>query len=148
MYIYIHILGNENSFKPHWWNDGEPIWVTAENQNVTTATMFWPGSEVEIHGTRPSYYVPYNGSMTFTARIDKIVEWLQIPDSTNDESQTQLQPQLILGYFDEPDLQGHSHGPYSTEVHDAICSVDNALNYLLDEIDELKLSNYGKSIQL
>ncbi len=35
-----------------WWG-GEPIWVTAERQGQATATMFWPGSDVEIAGRRP-----------------------------------------------------------------------------------------------
>ena len=29
-----------------WWDQGEPIWVTAERQGVMSATFFWPGSEV------------------------------------------------------------------------------------------------------
>ena len=31
-----------------WWEQGEPIWVTAERQNVTSAAYFWPGSEVRF----------------------------------------------------------------------------------------------------
>ena len=36
-----------------WWDEGTPIWVSAERQGVRTATEFWPGSEVAIHGVRP-----------------------------------------------------------------------------------------------
>ena len=35
-----------------WWG-GEPLWITAERQGQITATMFWPGSDVEIAGRRP-----------------------------------------------------------------------------------------------
>ena len=31
-----------------WWSDGEPIWVTAENAGLPTATLFWPGSEAPV----------------------------------------------------------------------------------------------------
>jgi hypothetical protein len=41
-----------------WWG-GEPLWVTAEKQGQRSASMFWPGSEVEIGGVRPSHWKPY-----------------------------------------------------------------------------------------
>src|SRR4249919_952869 len=28
-----------------WWDEAEPIWVTAEKAKILTGTMFWPGSE-------------------------------------------------------------------------------------------------------
>ena len=33
------------SHDPRWWDEAEPIWVTAERAGMRTATMFWPGSE-------------------------------------------------------------------------------------------------------
>src|SRR5690242_12868162 len=36
-----------------WWL-GEPIWVTAEKQNQTAASVFYPGTEAEIGGKRPT----------------------------------------------------------------------------------------------
>ena len=29
---------------PRWWNEAEPIWVTAEKAGLRTATEFWPGA--------------------------------------------------------------------------------------------------------
>ena len=37
------------------WYDADPIWVTAEKQGKITGTYFWPGSEAEINGKRPTY---------------------------------------------------------------------------------------------
>ena len=34
--------------------EAEHIWVTAEKQGQVTATYFWPGSEAEINGERPT----------------------------------------------------------------------------------------------
>lgn len=31
-----------------WWQEGEPIWVSAHKAGLRTATMFWPGSEAAI----------------------------------------------------------------------------------------------------
>src|SRR5450830_2101935 len=37
-----------------WWDQAEPIWVTAEKHGVHAATMFWPGTESDIQGVRPT----------------------------------------------------------------------------------------------
>jgi ectonucleotide pyrophosphatase/phosphodiesterase family protein 5 len=62
---------------PKWWNDGEPIWVTAEQQNVRTATYYWPGSEVEIRGTRPSTWRPYDESVPYSDRVAEVRHYYQ-----------------------------------------------------------------------
>src|ERR1043166_8282096 len=38
------------------WYGGVPLWSLAEKQGIGTACFFWPGSEAEIAGTRPTYY--------------------------------------------------------------------------------------------
>ncbi len=35
---------------------GEPIWVTAERQQVRSAVSFWPGEEAPIGGLRPHWW--------------------------------------------------------------------------------------------
>ena len=42
----INLLGDPNSLEPQWWNQTEPIWLTAKQQGLKTAASFWPGSEV------------------------------------------------------------------------------------------------------
>ncbi len=37
-----------------WWDQAEPIWVTAELHGIRSGTLFWPGSEAAIHGVRPT----------------------------------------------------------------------------------------------
>src|SRR5215212_2405737 len=46
-----------------WWDQAEPIWVTAEKAGIRSATMFWPGSEADIRGVRPSYWLPFDQTM-------------------------------------------------------------------------------------
>ena len=48
----------------------EPIWVTAEKNDIHSATYFWIGSEAEIKGYRPSIYKHYDG-YKFYGKIDK-----------------------------------------------------------------------------
>lgn len=79
------------------WYGGEPIWVrhasraklaaprtlspqsphpvvqvTAVNQGLRAGSVFWPGSEAEIKGTRPTYYRTFDGSVTFEQRVDQV----------------------------------------------------------------------------
>ncbi len=38
------------------WYSGVPLWSLAESQGMRTACLFWPGSEAEIAGHRPTWY--------------------------------------------------------------------------------------------
>ncbi len=107
-----------------WWREGEPIWVTAERQGLRTATYFWPGSEAEIRGYRPTYWVPYDGSIPGETRVRQVLEWLDLPDS--------LRPRFLTLYFSEVDHAGHEHGPDAPEVAEAVQRVDSYLQRLVD----------------
>ncbi len=105
-----------------WWNDGTPIWVSAERAGIRSATMFWPGSEAAIQGVRPSRWLPFKQSMPATARTDQVLAWLDEPAATR--------PRLITLYFDEVDTAGHYHGPDSTQVAEAAGRTDAAIGRL------------------
>ena len=42
------------------WINAEPVWVTVEKQAKRAMIMFWPMSDAEIMGIRPSEYYVYN----------------------------------------------------------------------------------------
>ena len=46
---------HECTIDGRWWG-GEPVWATAGKQGMRSACWFWPGSEAEIAGARPTYY--------------------------------------------------------------------------------------------
>ncbi len=106
-----------------WWG-GEPLWVTAERQGVLSATLFWPGSEAPIGGTRPRYWLPYDERVPNDTRVDDILAWLDLPLAER--------PRLLLGYFSDVDMAGHRSGPESREVLEAIVSLDRVLGRLMD----------------
>lgn len=106
-----------------WWDDGEPVWVTAENAGLHTATLFWPGSEADIHGVRPERFLPFDQAMTGDARVDQFLAWLDDP--------AVARPDFGTLYFDIVDTAGHQHGPDSAEVNAAIASVDASMARLL-----------------
>jgi predicted AlkP superfamily pyrophosphatase or phosphodiesterase len=107
-----------------WWDEGEPLWVTAERAGIRSATMFWPGSEAPIHGVRPSLYLHFDQNKPAAARADQILTWLDLPP--------EARPQFITLYFDDVDTFGHVFGPDSPEVNAAAARVDAALGRLVD----------------
>ncbi len=98
------------------WYDGKPVWVLAEQQKVKAASMFWPGSDAEIQGVRPSYWFPYDGAVPDEERVKRVLDWLKLPESER--------PHFITLYFSDVDTAGHNFGPDSAEVRQAVGKVD------------------------
>jgi predicted AlkP superfamily pyrophosphatase or phosphodiesterase len=107
-----------------WWDEATPIWVSAEQQGLITGTMFWPGSEVAIHGVRPSHWEPFNVAMNANARVDKVLSWLDLPAAER--------PGFLTLYFNLVDTNGHLFGPDTPQVNQAIGNTDAAIGRLLD----------------
>jgi predicted AlkP superfamily pyrophosphatase or phosphodiesterase len=113
-----------------WWG-GEPIWVTAIRQKQRSAAMFWPGSEAPIGGVRPTYWRPFDDSVSNAARVTQVLQWLALPEATR--------PSFITLYFSEVDHAGHRHGPDSPLVFEAARHVDDSLGQLVSGIRKLNL---------
>jgi predicted AlkP superfamily pyrophosphatase or phosphodiesterase len=109
----------ENS---RWWL-GEPIWVTAEKQGQRAASVFYPGTEGEIAGTRPTFWKRYDEAMSNNARVDTILSWLDLPRAQR--------PTFLALYFSDPDDAGHEFGPLAKETKDAVLKVDREIGRLL-----------------
>jgi predicted AlkP superfamily pyrophosphatase or phosphodiesterase len=95
-----------------WWNEATPIWTTAEQHGVHAGVMFWPGSETEIRGVRPSFWKPYDIAFPATARVDAVLGWLDLPKDQR--------PGFLTLYFERVDSAGHAFGPDSPQVDQAI----------------------------
>lgn len=118
-------LGNKQAVTDRrWWDQGEPIWVTAENAGLVTATMFWPGSEADIRGVRPTHWTTFDQDMPGDARVDQVLAWLDLPQGRR--------PDLSTLYFDIVDTQGHRFGPDAPETAEALRSVDASIGRLID----------------
>ncbi len=72
-------MSNEEAVRDGRWWGGEPLWVTAERQGRRSAAMFWPGTEAEIRGVRPSYYRAFDGKLPAASRTAQVLEWLALP---------------------------------------------------------------------
>lgn len=108
---------------PRWWL-GEPIWVTAEKQGQRAAAFFWPGTDAEIAGKRPTFWKTYDGSIPNEARVEQVLKWLDLP---RDE-----RPTFYTLYFSDVDDAGHAYSPDSAETRTAILKVDKNIQALID----------------
>ncbi|HUQ87715.1 MAG TPA: alkaline phosphatase family protein [Vicinamibacterales bacterium] len=128
---------------PRWWG-GEPIWNTAEMQGRKAAAMFWPGSEVVIGGRQASYWATFDNEMPNSERVTRVLGWLKLPEAER--------PSFLTLYFSDVDNAGHSRGPDSKEVKDAVMSVDKEIGSLVsgvkaagldDRVHYLVVSDHG-----
>ncbi len=104
-----------------WWDQAEPVWVTAEKAGVRTATMFWPGSEAPIHGVRPEQWMPFDGKLPNSDRIAQILTWVDEPK----------RPSFMTLYFDSVDHDGHEFGPDAPQTTAAMAEVDARIGDLV-----------------
>ncbi|MDB5423215.1 MAG: type phosphodiesterase/nucleotide pyrophosphatase family protein [Phenylobacterium sp.] len=115
--------GVEISHDPFWWDEAEPLWVTAERAGVRTATMFWPGSDLPIRGVQPRDWKPYDKKFLGDQRVDQLLAWVARPAA--------LRPRFATLYFDEVDAWGHNTGPDSPELNAALQRTDASIGRLV-----------------
>jgi alkaline phosphatase D len=118
------------------WYSGVPLWSLAESQGMRAACIFWPGSEAEIAGYRPTWYAQFNAKTEATdavqqARIDDAVALLHLPAAER--------PHFITIYYSEPDHEGHLYGPDAPETKAAEVKMDAMIGKLKSALDSTGL---------
>ena len=113
------------------WYRGVPLWSLAEKQGMRAACFFWPGSEAEIAGARPSYYLKYDEKVPDEERVDQVVDWLKLPEAKR--------PHFVTLYFSEVDHAGHEYGPDAPETRAAVRHVDSMIGTLRAHLAKLHL---------
>ena len=69
--------------------------------------------------------------LTFFSFFAQVLEWLSLPPEDR--------PSWVSLYFDEPDHQGHSTGPHSPELDNALKKVEEAVKELMRGLVEREL---------
>lgn len=115
-----------------WWG-GEPIWITAEKQGLTSATFFWPGGEATINGIQSTKWVQFDGSVPDRVRIDSVMAWMD-PNGS-------VQADFGSLYFSFVDGAGHDFGPNSPEADQAVLRADSLVGYLFEKMNEHNLAD-------
>ena len=117
-----------------WWDQAEPIWDTAERAGLTTATMFWPGSETTVNGVHPTYHRAFDQAVTGDQRVDQLLTWM---DATP-------RPDFATLYFDTVDTAGHRNGPDAAATTEATAAVDASIARLIEGLKARGL--YGRTV--
>lgn len=113
-----------------WWG-GEPLWSTLSKQNKKSATFFWPGSEAEIAGHRPTLWRPYDARVPAPRRVQQVLEWLSLP--------AEERPAFVSLYFSQPDREGHASGPDSQETNHQLLLAEEQMVQLVQGLSERQL---------
>jgi predicted AlkP superfamily pyrophosphatase or phosphodiesterase len=113
------------------WYGGVPLWSLAEKQGMRSACFFWPGSEAEIAGERPSYYLHFDDHYPDEARIQQVISWLHLPPAQR--------PHFITLYYSNVDHAGHEFGPDAPQTAEAVRRVDDLVGLLEARLKELNL---------
>ena len=122
-----YAMADPNVVRDGSWYSGTPLWSLAESQGMHAACLFWPGSEAEIAGHRPSWYAQFDNKTQGTdeaeqARIDDAVALLKMGEDER--------PHLITIYFSEPDHEGHEFGPNAPQTKAAVLKMDKLIGKL------------------
>jgi predicted AlkP superfamily pyrophosphatase or phosphodiesterase len=113
------------------WYGGMPIWVAAEREGVKSGVYFWPGSESDVGGVRPTYWKHYNSAVPDSQRVDESVAWLRRPAAQR--------PHLLLLYLSDVDDTTHHYGPETPHTAIAAASIQRALARLADSVGTMPL---------
>ncbi len=128
----IYRLGDREKVEDGAWYRGSPIWITANNAGMVTASFFFVGSEADIQGIRPTYYYRYDGSVQNEVRINQVLEWLKMPEKQR--------PHMITLYFSDMDDTGHRYGPNDDEqLKKTLMDLDADLGKLFKGVEQTDL---------
>jgi len=123
-------LWDRSSVENGSWYGGVPIWVAAEKAGMVSAAYYFVGTEAAIGGVSPTYWHSFDKSVPGDARVEQVIDWLQLPD--------ERRPHMITLYFEDVDNAGHDFGQGSAELAAAVGLVDTNIGRLLDAIDDLE----------
>ncbi len=124
-------ISNRTTVEDGTWYGGTPLWVLAEQQGMLSASYYFVGTEAAIQKTYPSYWYKFGDNTDINYRIDKVIDWLKLPED--------IRPHLITFYISNVDHEGHMFGPDAPQTKAAVQFVDNAIATLTKKVNALGL---------
>jgi predicted AlkP superfamily pyrophosphatase or phosphodiesterase len=84
-------------------------------------------------GRRGTYWTPYDDDMPHAERVKRILDWLRLPEGQR--------PSFLTLYFSDVDNAGHSQGPDSDDVKQAVMKVDTSLGDVVTGVKQIGLDD-------
>ncbi|XP_077383456.1 ectonucleotide pyrophosphatase/phosphodiesterase family member 7 [Festucalex cinctus] len=116
--------------RSEWWDNGVlPLWITAQNQGLKTASFYYPGGGANYSGQAVNRAVveesghPDDNETEWRQNIDTVLSWFSEEDFD-----------LVTLYYGEPDNVGHARGPDHPDRKAIIRQIDRTVGYLRDSI--------------
>ncbi|KAJ8363917.1 hypothetical protein SKAU_G00127480 [Synaphobranchus kaupii] len=117
--------------RSEWWDNGVmPLWITAQEQGLKTASFHYPGGGANYSGQSvnrslvESYDHPDSNVTEWRENIDIVMGWFAKEDFD-----------FVTLYYGEPDKVGHRKGPETPDRKEVIKQIDTTIGYLLEAID-------------
>ncbi|WP_414829777.1 alkaline phosphatase family protein [Alteromonas sp. H39] len=126
------MYGMGKGLKDSTWIQALPLWNLVEFHGDKAATFFWPESDARINGALPTYHYHYSKYSDYQQRIDQIIAWLSLPESSR--------PRFVAGYFSLTDSVGHDFGPDAKETFNAVQRVDALVGQLYRRLQALPIA--------
>ncbi|XP_053470635.1 ectonucleotide pyrophosphatase/phosphodiesterase family member 7 isoform X1 [Ictalurus furcatus] len=131
-------LTHKNTLKRSvWWDNGAlPLWITAQNQGLKTASYFYPGGGVNYSGQAVDRSLveaeghPDANETEWRLKIDIVLGWF-----------TKENFDFVTLYYGEPDNVGHKVGPETEERKKIIEQIDRLIGYLRESIQKNNLAD-------
>ncbi|KAF7644082.1 hypothetical protein LDENG_00228100 [Lucifuga dentata] len=123
--------------RSEWWDTGAPpLWITAQNQGLKTASFFYPGGGANYSGQAVNRALveepghPDDNETEWCQNIDKVMSWFSEEDFD-----------LVTLYYGEPDNVGHAKGPDHPDRKSIIRQIDRTIGYLRQAISRHQLTD-------
>ena len=124
-------IGIRKTVEDGTWYGGTPLWVLAEQQGMLSASYYFVGSEAAIRETYPTYWYRFGDKTDINYRIDKVVDWLKLPED--------IRQHFITFYISNTDHAGHMFGPETPQTEEAVQFVDKAIGSMVEKVSALGL---------
>lgn len=124
-------METDSIYESQWWEEAVPLWITIQKSGGRSGAAMWPGSDVKIHGMYPNQYLPYNSSVSFETRVERLIEWFSAPKEEAVD--------FGVLYWEEPDESGHLLGPENSLMDAVIVDIDEKLGFLINELKKAGL---------
>jgi predicted AlkP superfamily pyrophosphatase or phosphodiesterase len=139
-------MGDRDAVRDARWWGGEPIWATLAKAGGVAAPIFWPGSEAPIGGALPAIWEAFDEDVSPNDRVDNLLALL--------ERSGAMRPEFLTLYTSVVDHAGHTFGPTSSELANAVSVADAMVarlaaglhaRGLADRVNLIIVSDHGMS---